>query len=164
MAANAFEEIADKGRSVISLIDAGIDLAAAADSRSAEAKDILQKATGQTKGIESRDVQLLQRIIAKEGEGKMALAALLWDDGSRSEAESVLGDACLRMDQLQADAAARKNDKLPDEPVRLKYSLDDDLSPLQYSCSRFKNANFLSNELGWPESLQSKVGKLQTLR
>jgi tetratricopeptide (TPR) repeat protein len=165
LASNAFDEVADKARSVMSLIDAGIDLAAADEV--SEAESLLEKAVLKTKGVEGRDVRLLQRVIAKEGEGRMALAALLWNDGNRPKAEQVFGDACLRMEQLQDDAAQRSpSKKLEDNTITgtLAYSIDDSIRPLEYSCQRFKNDVFLSDQLGWPENLRQKVGKLQSLR
>jgi tetratricopeptide (TPR) repeat protein len=109
LAAQAFDEIGDKARAVISYTDAGIDFAAAAAASKSnnkelveQAESVLRKAMIQTKGVKSNDIPLLQRVIAKEGEGRMALAATLWSDGQKQEAETVLGDGCLRMDQLQA--------------------------------------------------------------
>ena len=161
LAATAFDEIGDKARSVISLTDAGIDLAAAGNT--GEAKSLLRKAIPKTKGIEARDVGLLQRVVAKEGEGRMALASLLWEEGQRQEAETILGDACIRLDQLQADAAQRKDGASQQPPARLRFSIDDEIDALDMSCSKFKNPNFLT-KLGWPEKLQKKVIKLETLR
>lgn len=160
LAANAFDEIGDRARSVISLTDAGIDLVAA---NSLQGKELLQKAIAKTQGIEGRDVALLQRVIAKEGEGRMALAATLWDEGRRVEAESVLGDACIRLEQLQVDASTRKSSKLLEDTTRLRFSIDDDVQSRDMSCSKFKNPNYVSQKLGWPDSLQKKVLKLQTL-
>lgn len=146
LASAAFDEIGDRARSVIALTDAGIDLAAAAsttttttggtggDQAVKEAEAILRKAIKKTAGVEGRDVALLQRVIIKEGEGRMALAALLWSDGQRGEAESVLGDACVRLDQLQAQSdavAMRKGSSsaavsATATPARLLFSIDDD--------------------------------------
>ncbi|GKZ00911.1 hypothetical protein MPSEU_001042600 [Mayamaea pseudoterrestris] len=164
LASQAFDEVGDKARSVMSLIDAGVDLAAA--EQIDEAESLLEKAVQKTKGVEGRDTALLQRVIAKEGEGRMALAATLWNDGNRAKAEQILGDACIRMEQLQADAARRVPAKSDDvaAPKALAYSIDDSIRPLEYSCPRFKNEAFLSEQLGWPESLQKKVRKLQLLQ
>ena len=148
----------------------------------AEAESVLEKAIRQTKGIRSTDLDLLRRVVSKEGEGRMALAATLWSDGQRNQAETVLGDACLRLDQLQAqlDAAAaaqKKNkgttttavDPTP-APPRLLYSIDDDVrgvggsKSLLLDCSKFRNPQFAAETLGWPEGLQKKVTKLETLR
>ena len=65
LAAQAFGDIGDRARGVISLVDSGIDLAAANDV--AQAKQVLENAISKTKGVEARDVALLQRVIAKEG-------------------------------------------------------------------------------------------------
>ena len=169
LAAQAFAEIGDKARSVISLLDAGIDAAAANNVQDANA--ILTKAIPQTKGVESRDVALLQRVIAKEGEGRMALAALLWNDATvkdgKAQAEKLLGDACVRLEQMQAT-----NSKSPKGVVStsatpstgLRFSIDDSLpAALDVSCYKFKNPAFLE-QLEWPEELQRKVIKLETLR
>jgi len=161
LAATAFDEIGDKARSVISLTDAGIDLAAA--DKTNDAKSLLRKTIPKTKGIEASDVGLLQRVVAKEGEGRMALASLLWDEGQRQEAETILGDACIRLDQLQADAARRKDGSSQQPPARLRFSIDDEIDALDVSCSKFRNPKFLT-KLGWPEKLQKKVIKLETLR
>ena len=86
LAALAFRDIGDRARSVVSELDAGIDLAAAAggsgDKNYRDAKELLEKAIPKTTGITSgTDVELLQRVIAKEGEARIALAALLWNVG-----------------------------------------------------------------------------------
>ena len=115
--------------------------------------------------------------MSKEGEGRMALAATLWTENSkRPQAEKTMGDACLRLEQLQAQldaavAAAQKNSgKQPvstaSDAPRLLYSIDDDergVGPL-FDCSKFRNPKFVKETLGWPESLQAKVTKLETLR
>jgi hypothetical protein len=172
LAALSFDATGDKGRAVVSQLDAGIDLASiATDVKSKdEAISVLKKAIQQTKGVEARDVTLLQRVIAKESEGRMALAALLWNDSgnnssnSKQQAETNLGEACIRLEQLQADAAGRKAVERTDPIAPLPYSIDDSgVAPLDMSCQKFKNTAFL-NDLEWSESLQKKVIKLETLR
>jgi tetratricopeptide (TPR) repeat protein len=165
LAAVAFEDIGDKPRSIISSLDAGIDLAAAGNSE--EAKSVLQRAIQKTTLAEGRDVELLQRVIAKEGEARLAYASILWDTkGDRAAAETQLGDACIRLEQLDADAQARiaklglKPSAAPD---RLKFSIDDGIGAFDISCSKFKYQKFLTETLQWPESLQKKVNKLQSL-
>ena len=163
LASAAFAEIGDKARSVTSLLDAGIDYAAA--NNIPEASAILRKAIAQTPGVESRDVALLQRVIAKEGEGRMALAALLWSDNNKAEAEKVLGDACVRLEQMQAQQAKTKAGTVASTPeTGLRFSIDDaQPNAMEVSCYRFKNPTFL-DQLGWPQDLQKKVIKLETLR
>eukprot|EP00522_Entomoneis_paludosa_P008767 CAMPEP_0172447598 /NCGR_PEP_ID=MMETSP1065-20121228/6874_1 /TAXON_ID=265537 /ORGANISM="Amphiprora paludosa, Strain CCMP125" /LENGTH=406 /DNA_ID=CAMNT_0013198935 /DNA_START=45 /DNA_END=1268 /DNA_ORIENTATION=- len=170
LASQAFLEIGDKARSVIALTDAGIDLAAVPDIP--QAKEVLNTAISKTKGVEAREVAVLQRVVAKEGEGRMALAALLWSEGGqRGSAETVLGDACVRLEQLQADAASRSKAgamkkqaaDMATASASLKFSIDDDVPALDVSCFRFKNPVFLES-LGWPKDLQEKVIKLETLR
>lgn len=164
LAAVAFDDIGDKPRSIISSLDAGIDLAAS--GKSEEAKSVLKKAILKTTSAEGRDVELLQRVIAKEGEARLALASILWDTKDRAAAETQLGDACIRLEQLEADAQARiaklglKPSAVPD---RLKFSIDDGIGAFDISCSKFKNQKFLTDTLQWPESLQNKVNKLQSL-
>lgn len=165
LAADAFDQIGDRPRFVISQIDYGIDLAASDQNEKAEQvlKDIIPK----TKGVEARDIALLQRVVAKEGEGRMALASILWEEGNRIEAEQFLGDACLRLDQLQADAVARmKKDGVDTNPVPtgLLYSIDDSIAAFDMTCSRFRKTSFLEEQLGWPKSLQEKVIRLENLQ
>lgn len=173
LAASAFDEIGDRARSVISLLDAGIDLAAA--DKTEQAKSVLSKAVGKTKGVEGRDVALLQRVIAKEGEGRVVLASALWDQGreERGKAESILGEACIRLEELQVDAAERassgsssgddNSNSKPSSPS-LRFSIDDDVAALDVSCFKFRDPSFVKDELGWPDNLQRKVEKLQLLR
>jgi hypothetical protein len=183
IASTAFLEIGDIPRSVISALDAGIQLAASVtDDKSnsaAEAERILKTAIASTKGIESRDVSLLQRVIIKEGEAGVALAALLWNDNQKPEAEQVLGNTCLRLEQLQQKiiekqksstkktevVVASTTDATTAPPKKLLYSIDDDERNIgQLDCGQFRNPSFVQDTLGWPPSLQDKVRKLQTLR
>ena len=160
LASEAFDDIADKTRSIISQMDEGIDLASLGKAK--EANEVITGAIKNMKKIEGGDVDLLQRLIAKEGESRIALASALWDSGDRQEAESLLGTACFRLEQLEADAqkrAAAKKDVPP--PERLQFSIDDQIG-VGMSCSRFKNEKFLA-QLDWPEPLQKKVNKLQSL-
>lgn len=161
LAGKNFESIGDRARSVISQIDAGIDLAIATGN---DDGGVLAKAIERSKGVESRDVALLQRVIAKEGEGRMALASVLWSNPStRPDAENQLGEACLRLDQLEADSIARaKRGEDRIDGKSLKFSIDDQPGA-GLSCSRFKNQKFLSDTLQWPLSLQSKMLKLENL-
>mmetsp|Transcript_20959 Transcript_20959/g.29581 ORF Transcript_20959/g.29581 Transcript_20959/m.29581 type:complete len:418 (-) Transcript_20959:1434-2687(-) len=167
LAAFAFREVGDKARSVISSLDAGIDLAATGDVD--ETKSVLEKAIKSTTSVEGRDIELLQRVIAKEGEARIALASILWSSNDKAGAESQLGEACVRLDQLEADAEAREAARIksgampPPKVKKLKFSIDDITSAGQISCSRFKNEKFLSDTLQWPDSLQTKVGKLNKL-
>jgi hypothetical protein len=171
-AGEAFAAIGDRPHSVQSQIDAGIALAAAGDSQIKQAEDDLRVAVQNTVGVESRNIPLLQRLIEKEGEGRMALASLLWSDGQRVEAEGILGEACVRLDQLQAqvDENVARNNQVassvpaPDVP-RLVYSIDDQFVGRNFlSCSDFKKPQFVAEQLKWPESLQRKVIKLETLQ
>jgi len=168
LASSAFKEIGDRAHSVISKLDAGIDLAASKDDFE-EAKKVLEEAIKSTTSVEGRDVELLQRVIAKEGEARVALASILWSSNEKAAAEAQLGEACGRLDQLQADADAReaariKSGAMP--PVKVKkllFTIDDTVGT-ECSCSRFKSDKFLTEKLMWPEPLQEKVSKLTKLQ
>jgi tetratricopeptide (TPR) repeat protein len=164
LAARSFEDIGDKARSSISAFDSAIDIAAT--ERIDVASSALKKAIEKTKGIESSDASLLQRVIAKEGEARMALASILWSKGQTGEAETVLGDACVRMERLQMDSFRRRSqpEAVNDGTLHpLKFSIDDGIAPMSFSCSKFKDSNFVS-QLGWPVVLQTKLNGLLTLQ
>jgi len=168
IASRAFKEIGDRPRSVISALDAGIDLAASDNIK--DASTSLEKAIKSTTSVEGTDIELLQRVIAKEGEARIALASILWGaKDTKPAAEDQLFQACARMDQLQVDADARRAVRIkkglaPDPPAaeRLSYTIDDTVGP-EASCTRYKNEQFLTKTLLWPESLQEKVSKLNKL-
>lgn len=166
LAADYFDDIGDRARSVVSALDAGID-AAAADTKSQQedvSKRLLKEAIQRTKTVEGRDIPLLQRVIAKEGEARMALASVAWTTGDRPEAEKQLGLACERLDQLEADAINRnKLNPPPKNPPRLKFNIDDGVGALDISCTRLRNQEYLTERLEWPSSLQQKIGKLYAL-
>lgn len=163
LSAQSFASIGDAARSLIAKIDAGIDYAGMGEIETAETT--LAGAIAKTVGVEGRDVRLLQRVITKEGEGRLALAALYWSDNQKLKAETVLGDACLRLDQLVNQMDGTKSaptDALP----KLGFSIDDNDDDIvgSLTCTRFKNKDFLTSKLEWPESLQDKVLKLQVLK
>ena len=160
LASEAFDDIGDRARSIISQMDEGIDLAAL--GKTASAKETITSAIKNMKKLEGGDVDLLQRLLAKEGESRIALASILWDSGDRQEAESLLGTACYRLEQLEADAQKRITKNGAAEPARVKFSIDDQMG-VGLSCSRFRNEKFLTETINWPESLQKKVNKLQAL-
>ncbi|CAB9512416.1 expressed unknown protein [Seminavis robusta] len=160
LAADSFNDIGDKARAIISEMDAGIDIAAL--GRTSEAKTQITAAIQNMKKIEGGEVDLLQRVLAKEGESRIALASVLWDSGDKQEAESMLGSACYRMEQMEADAQKRSIKMPPPNADRLKFSIDDQQG-VGISCSRFRNEKFLTETMNWPESLQKKVNKLQAL-
>jgi len=189
LASSTFKDIGDRARSVISKLDAGIDLASAAadvgtsssssssSSGSGSDKDVmeqamkvLQEGIDSTTSVEGRDVELLQRVIAKEGEARIALASILWSNNQKSVAEAQLGEACGRLEQLQADADARErvaaaaaaaSGKTIVKVKKLPFTIDDTVGT-ECSCSRFKNSKFLDSLL-WPAPLQDKVSKLNKL-
>ena len=181
LAALAFKDIGDRARSIISELDAGIDLAAAvgtgtgstngSDKNYGDAKELLEKAIPKTTGVTSgTDVELLQRVIAKEGEARIALAALLWDAGEKAGAERQLGEACVRFDQLEADAADREAARLkkglmpPPKYNKVLFSIDEFAGAGgKVSCARFQNDEFLVRVVEWPETLRQKVHKLNKL-
>ena len=166
LAAFAFKDIGDKPRSAIAALDAGIDLAGT--DKVKETKELLENAIKSTVAVEGSDVELLQRVIAKEGEARIALASVLWGANDKSGAEAELGEACVRLDQLDADAEAReaarlRGGKLLQNINKATFSIDDIAGAGRVSCSRFKNEKFLTEKLEWPESLQKKVQKLNKL-
>ena len=187
LAAIAFEEIGDKPRSVICALDGGLDLALGLDSSSAgdtqvsrrrESNDklamvslTLEDAIQRDVNVEGRDVELLQRLVAKEGEARVALAGVLWNNKQTGAAESQYGTACSRLDELNADYQAREEERvkkgriLPPKPrgAALGYSIDDIVGAEEASCSRFKNDRFIEEKLVWNESLQKMVKKFLTL-
>jgi tetratricopeptide (TPR) repeat protein len=165
LAARAFEDVGDKARSSIAAVDSAIDLAAT--ERVDVASSALRNAIERTKFVESSDVSLLERVLAKEGEAQIALASILWSDGQSGEAERLLEDACAHMGQLQMGSFRRIS--RPEEAIDegglhiLKFSIDDGIAPTLYSCSKFKDGNFVT-QLGWPIGLQAKLNKLQSLQ
>lgn len=165
LAADYFDDIGDRARSVISSLDAGIDTASSSDPKKLEeAKSMLKEGIQKTKTVEGRDIPLLQRVIAKEGEGRMALASVAWTSGDRPEAEKQLGLACERLDQLEADAINRNKINAPPKlPPRLLFNIDDGVGALDISCTRLRNREYLTERLEWPSTLQEKVGKLYSL-
>ncbi|KAG7351712.1 tetratricopeptide repeat protein [Nitzschia inconspicua] len=167
LAANYFDDIGDKARSVISRIDAGIDAAAGSGNDPKKvntAKVVLSEAIKSTKLVEGRDIPLLQRVIAKEGEGRMALASLEWTSGEKQKAESHLELTCERLDQLEEDAIQRNKINPPlKRTTNLRFNIDDIPGALDTSCSRLKNKDFLTERLEWPTVLQDKLFKLKAL-
>lgn len=167
LASLAFKDIGDRAHSVIAALDAGIDLAGTDNVQ--EAKKVLESAIQSTTSVEGRDVELLQRVIAKEGEARMALASILWSNNEKAAAEMQFGEACGRLDQLQADADAReaarvKSGAMPPLKIRkLPFTIDDTAGP-ELSCSRFKNEKFVRDTLLWPEPLQQKLSSLNNLK
>ena len=196
LAALSFRDIGDRARGVIAELDAGIDLAAAAAAPAAagaaaaagddaatstnyykDARELLEKDIPKTTGITTgtTDVELLQRVIAKEGEARIALAAtLLWNDGNgdKASAERQLGEACVRFDQLEADNADREAARMkkglmpPLKYNRVLFSIDDIAGAAaggKVSCARFRDDEFLTRTVEWPEALRARVQKLNKL-
>ncbi len=103
LASNAFDEIGDKPRAVICRLDRGLDLAAGLSEDSgrkgvsgdiARVKEILETAIQSTVNTEGRDVELLPRVVAKEGEARVALSGILWESKDKAAAEAQFGEAC----------------------------------------------------------------------
>jgi tetratricopeptide (TPR) repeat protein len=166
LASDSFLEIGDKARAVICDLDAGIDLAATNEVK--DSVEQLTEAIGFTTAVEGRDVKLLQRVIAKEGEARLALASVLWQSGDKAKAEEQLATSCVRLEQLEADDIAKQSankgkDNKAEDPLIFTtgYSIDDIVGAGETSCSRFKNEKYVSNTLGWPEPLQKKLLKFQ---
>ena len=183
-----FDSISDRSRAVISLLDAGIDAACTTSNKDDNAaKELLQKGIQSTTTSESRDVALLQRVVAKEGEGRIVLAALEWtntggDNSLRGAAEQEITTTCERMNQLEQDAlqrlekttttknnnqgrSGRGNSGARTTVSALRFNIDDYPGALETSCSRIqKNKEFQTERLEWPISLQEKVQKLSMLK
>ncbi|GAX19194.1 hypothetical protein FisN_4Lh219 [Fistulifera solaris] len=157
LAAEAFDEIGDKAHSSISWVDAALDT-----SNSNLLKTVL--AVKFDKGVvEGRDSEMVQRVLAKESEANMALAALYWSAGERSPAEEQLQNACSRLGKVQQVLSKVNNAKeKEDEALRLAYSIDD--HPVLLDCSEYRNDDLLKTKLDWPESLRTKMGQLQKVR
>jgi hypothetical protein len=177
LTSDLFDAISDRSRAVISLLDAGIDAAGAEASSSKDngAKELLKKGVGYTTTAESRDVALLQRVVAKEGEARIVLAALEWTDprdkSLRGDAEKELSTACERLDQLEQDAMARGKKKATavksstSTAMALRFNIDDYPGALETSCARLtKNRDFQSERLELPLVLQDKIQKLNELK
>lgn len=194
LAALAFEEIGDNARSVICALDRGIDMASglAEDSTNIMGKDkgnnnagrkrllmvkkVLENAISSDVDVGGRDVELLQRLVAKEGEARVVLAGVLWNlddsNGSKAAAESQFGTACTRLDELNADYRSRmgkttasnnaKSTRLTGDGI-LGYSIDDIVWADEASCSRFKNDKFIEEKLVWNGGLRMLVKKFLSL-
>lgn len=193
LASVAFDEIGDKPRSVICALDRGLDLAAGLDESSddvasgggkgkgavskengkklAFAQKTLEDAISSTVNVEGRDVELLQRVVAKEGEARVALSGVLWNSNSKGAAEEQYGTACSRLDELNADYQAREADRIKKgrmPPIKprgstLGFSIDDLVGADEASCSRFKNEKFIEEKLVWNDGLRAKVNKFLNL-
>jgi len=166
LASAAFSDIGDKAHSVISEIDVGIDLAATDDYITA--RQVLSEAIKKTTTVEGRDVDLLQRVIAKEGEARVALSAIIWGAGDKIAAEDSFYEACARLDQLETDyvarqTAAKDNGDVPFSRIP-KFSIDATVGANDISCSKFKNDRYLGERLKWPVSLQTKADVLTKLK
>ncbi|KAL7549560.1 hypothetical protein ACHAWF_012829 [Thalassiosira exigua] len=179
LAAEAFEEIGDKPRSVICALDRGIDMAAGLDvaggrgkggekdggKKLALTREALEDAIASDVNVEGRDVELLQRVVAKEGEARVALAGVLWNADRRAAAEDQYGTACSRLDELNEDYRAREAERVrqgrmpPVQPrgASLGFSIDDIVGANEASCSRFKNEKFVEEKLVWNDPLRAKV-------
>lgn len=106
LASIAFEEIGDKPRATICRLDRAIDLACAfneegeKNNNMGKVKQIMVEAIDSTVGVDGRDVQLLQRVVVKEGETRIALSGLLWGTKEKAAAEAQFGEACGELNQL----------------------------------------------------------------
>lgn len=174
ISSDAFDNVGDKARALISDLDAVIDLAAA--NKVSLANKILLELLA-LKQVEARDVKVLQRVIAKKGEAQIAVAAALWDSNDKSSAEAQYGEACLRLEQLDMQDSKQKqqaNEGTSRRPrnsisdtkdsVSLGFSIDDLPGAGEISCAKFKNDKFLSETLRWPPSLTEKLSKLEKLK
>lgn len=175
LASNAFGDIGDKPRKVICALDRGIDMACGLgdgkddDKKLTLAKNTLEEEIENDVNVEGRDVALLQRLVVKEGEARLALSGVLWGSNSKGAAEAQYGTACSRLDELNADYQRReqlnegRSPPMRPSGVGLGYSIDDIVGADDASCSRFKNDKFIEKKLVWSEPLQMKVKKFLTL-
>ena len=106
LASIAFEEIGDKPRATICRLDRAIDLACGFKEEGdktnnvGKVKQIMVEAIDSTVGVDGKDVQLLQRVVVKEGEARIALSGLLWGTKEKAAAETQFGEACGEWNQL----------------------------------------------------------------
>lgn len=178
LASNSFRDIGDIPRSVISDLDRGIDLAAGLESSNkdfakklATVQKILEDSIESDVNVQGRDIELLQRLVGKEGEARTALAGLLWSSNQKAAAEAQYGTACSRLDELNADYQARESDRIkrgappPLKPrgASLGFSIDDLPGADEASCSRFKNDKYVDEKLVWNAGLREKVRKFLSL-
>lgn len=182
LAAKAFEEIGDEPRSVICALDRGLDLASGLDDGGGaagrgggdgrlDAVRALETAIASDVGAKGRDVALLQRVVAKEGEARVALSGVLWGSNRKAAAETQYDTACARLDELNADYQTREADRVrkglapPARPrgASLGFSIDDIPGAEEASCSRFKNERFVNERLVWDEGLRAMVNRFLTL-
>ncbi|GMI25260.1 hypothetical protein TeGR_g13581, partial [Tetraparma gracilis] len=147
--AAAFKAIGDLPRSQICALDAAVI---------EKDKPALQAAVKATYKTSSRDVPLLRRLINKECEARMALAALLAAGGDGGGAIRERGDACERLEQLAFDKAYKVDEG---ETRGGGYSMDDRVGG-GVECERFKKAKYLE-ELQWDQELREGAGKLAAL-
>ena len=178
LASKSFREIGDIPRGVISDLDRGIDLAAGLEGSNkdsakklATVQKILEDSIESDVNVEGRDVELLQRLVGKEGEARTALAGLLWSSNQKAAAEAQYGTACSRLDELNADYQARELDRIkrgappPLKPrgASLGFSIDDLPGADEASFSRFKNDKYVEDKLVWNAGLREKVRKFLSL-
>jgi hypothetical protein len=189
LASTAFYDIGDEPRSVICFLDKGIDMALGLESvnsgsgggssneaqQLAIVRDTLERAISSTVNVSGRDVELLQRLVAKEGEARIVLSGILWNtNNSKNAAEVQYGTACSRLDELNADYNQRRSGGDGSESsttlvmksprgASLGYSIDGIVGADMASCSRFKNEKFVQEKLVWSEGLRSAVDKFLTL-
>ena len=158
LAAEAFDEIGDKAHSSISWVDAALDT-----SNTNLLKTVLTVKFDKSV-VEGRDPEMVQRVLAKESEANMALAALYWSSGERNAAEEQLQNACSRLGKVQQvmTKVNTSGKEKEEETPRLSYSIDDHQFLLD--CSEYRNEELLKGKLDWPDSLRTKMGQLQKLR
>jgi len=129
----------------------------------ATSRQTLEDAIQSDVNVGGGDVELLQRLVAKEGEARIALSGILWNSSNQNKgaAESQYGTACARLDELNADYRRREEERVRRgrEPLvkprgaSLGYSMDDIVGAGEASCSRFKNEKFIEEKLVWNEGL-----------
>lgn len=156
LAAEAFDEIGDKVHSSISWVDAALDT-----SNINLLKSVVSVKFDKSV-VEGQSSEMVQRVLAKESEANMALAALYWNSGERGPAEEQLQNACNRLGKLQQVMSKVNTKEGKEETSRLAYSIDDHAVLLE--CSEYRNEDLLKEKLDWPESLRTKMSQLQKVR
>jgi hypothetical protein len=110
-------------------------------------------------------VELLQRVVAKEGEARIALSGVLWNSKKKAGAEAQFGEACSQLDDLNQDIRhENKNVSRRGGCLLLnQVSMDDIVGADEASCRRFKNEKYIQEKLVWPQGLQlqTKVNNQQ---
>lgn len=156
---DAFEGVGDPVRGYISQVDSCIALSTY-DPKSATSK--LERIVPKSTKLESRDVELLQRAIGKECEGRVMMASLYWEAGDKAKAEDAFGMAEERLSQLEEDYVKRiKGKKATNGKDRMRGFNIDDSGPEvgEVSAAKFKKSEWVAETLGWGDVNGARLNK-----